>query len=156
MLTNRKPPEPEGVARSATDGPVFDALFGPIDRRVDDDVFELPEWLLGSEAPAADVWETPNELVLKVDLPGYDPKSLRLEAVGNVLTIWARPMEDAPRHARWLQMERVHEPMERSFPLSRAFDAGGSEAHYENGVLTVTVPKRAGAKPRNIAVTTED
>ena len=101
--------------------------------------------------PAADFEETPDALVLTMDLPGYDPKTLDLQVDGDVLTIRAERAQESQK-GTWLSRERFFGKVARSFVLPRMVDASKCEARAEHGVLTVTLPKREEAKPRSIAV----
>ena len=90
---------------------------------------------------------------LLIDLPGHDPKAVQVKLENDTLTVRSerrRPQED--RTFGYVRAERVHGAFERAFVLPRSVDATKCEAKFENGVLTLTLPKREEAKPRSIAI----
>jgi HSP20 family protein len=91
-------------------------------------------------------------MVLTMDLPGYDPKSLDIQVEGDVLTVRASRNVQQPEKGRWLRQERLNGHLARSFVLPSTVDAAKCEARCEHGVLTVTLPKREESKPRSITV----
>jgi len=147
-----------GIARSSTPMPGFDDLFREADELLRTSFFNdvaLPKaWSSTSAmAPAADVIETENELQVKLDLPGHDVKSLQVKLEGDTLTIQSeRKQESHEQRQGYLRSERSYGVFSRSFVLPNTVDAQRSEAKYENGVLTVTLPKREEAKPRTITI----
>ncbi|MBL8955042.1 MAG: Hsp20/alpha crystallin family protein [Myxococcaceae bacterium] len=102
-------------------------------------------------APPADIYETNDELRLRIDLPGYDPKNMNVEVENDVLTVTAQRSE-APQKWVWSRRERAQGQVARSFVLPRTVDAARCEAEFEHGVLTLTLPKREESKPRSITV----
>lgn len=104
----------------------------------------------GFGVPPVDLLETSEALVLTMDLPGYDPKTLDLQLEGDVLTV--RAQREATAQGTWLRQERTFGQIARSFVLPHSVDASKCEAKCEHGVLTVTVPRREEAKPRTITV----
>src|SRR5687768_12088048 len=111
---------------------------------------EFPEWSAPLQAlkdvqaqafaPAADIVETENELELKVDLPGHDPKSLQVKVDGDTLTISSeRKAEKRERREHYLRTERSYGMFARSFVLPITVDGTRCEAQYDNGVLTITL-----------------
>jgi len=103
--------------------------------------------------PAADVLERENEILVKVDLPGHDPKSVQVKMEDGVLTIQSeRKQEPRDQKEGYLRAERSFGAFARSFALPDTVDAARVEAHFDNGVLTLTLPKREETKPRTISV----
>ncbi|MBK7862498.1 MAG: Hsp20/alpha crystallin family protein [Archangiaceae bacterium] len=153
MLVKWNPFANGGIARSAAPVPELDELFREADRLFEGAFATPSTWTSRTGVPPADIHETQDELVLTIDLPGYDPKSLDLQVEGDVLTV--RATRDAQRmgNARWFRQERSYGQVARSFVLPSSVDATKCEARCEHGVLTVTLPKREEAKPRSIAVT---
>ena len=104
-------------------------------------------------APAADIYETEHELVVKVDLPDVDPKELDIRVENNVLTIRGeRKFESKVNESNYLRVERSYGSFARSFALASTVNAEAIKADYQQGVLVVTVPKREEAKPKQIKV----
>jgi HSP20 family protein len=105
------------------------------------------------QMPQTDIVETEEQLQLKVDLPGHDPKSIQVKLEGDTLTLQSeRKTESEQKGAHSLRSERSHGVFARSFVLPATVDGSKCQAAYENGVLTLTMPKREEAKPRAIEV----
>jgi HSP20 family protein len=108
---------------------------------------------LSAWAPAVDIYETEHELVVKADLPDVDPKDLDIRVENNILTIRGeRKFEKKVNEENYLRVERAYGWFARSFTLSNTVNAGAIKADYQNGVLTLTIPKREEAKPKQIQV----
>ncbi len=123
--------------------------------RVFNDVLERTgeESSLTAWAPAVDIYETEHELVLKADLPDIDPKDLDIRVENNILTIRGeRKFEKNVNEENYLRVERSYGSFTRSFTLANTVNAEAIKAAYENGVLTLSIPKREEAKPKQIKV----
>jgi len=123
--------------------------------RVFNDVLERTgeESSLTAWAPAVDIYETEHELVLKADLPDIDPKDLDIRVENNILTIRGeRKFDKNVNEENYLRVERSYGSFTRSFTLANTVNAEAIKAAYENGVLTLTIPKREEAKPKQIKV----
>ena len=123
--------------------------------RLLNDVFERPgeESNLTSWAPAVDIFETEHELVVKADLPDIDPKDLDIRVEINILSIRGeRKFEKKVSEDKYLRVERAYGSFSRSFSLANTVNSEAIKADYQNGVLTLTVPKREEAKPKQIKV----
>jgi len=108
---------------------------------------------LTSWAPAVDIYETEHELVVKADLPEVDPKDLDIRVENNILTIRGeRKFEKKVNEDNYLRVERAYGAFSRSFSLANTVNSEAIKADYQNGVLTLTVPKREEAKPKQIKV----
>jgi HSP20 family protein len=104
-------------------------------------------------APAVDIYETEHELVVKADLPDIDPKDLDIRVENNILTIRGeRKFEKQVNEDKYLRVERSYGSFARSFTLANTVNANAIKAEYQNGVLTLTIPKREEAKPKQIKV----
>jgi HSP20 family protein len=126
--------------------------------RVFNDAFERrgEESNLTTWAPAVDIFETENELVVKADLPDVDPKDLDIRVENNILTIRGeRKFENKVNEENYLRVERAYGTFSRSFALSNTVNTESIKAEYQNGVLQLHVPKREEAKPRQIKVNVE-
>jgi HSP20 family protein len=105
-------------------------------------------------APAVDIYENEHELVVKADLPDVDSKDLDIRVENNILTIRGeRRFEKKVNEDQYLRVERAYGSFSRSFSLANTVNADGIKADYQNGVLTLNVPKREEAKPKQIKVT---
>ena len=112
------------------------------------------ESALTSWAPAVDIYETPNELVVKADLPDVNEKDIDVRVENNLLTIRGeRKFEKSVSEENFLRVERTYGSFSRSFSLPNTANAETIAAEYKNGVLTVTLPKREESKPRQVKVT---
>lgn len=104
-------------------------------------------------APSVDIYETEQELVVKTDLPDVNPKELDIRVENNILTIRGeRKFEKKMNEENYLRVERSYGSFARSFTLSNTVNAEAIKADYQNGVLTLTIPKREEAKPKQIKV----
>lgn len=109
-----------------------------------------------SWVPAMDIAERADHYSIQVDLPGVNPGDVELGFEQNVLTLRgtkpsvldAKTEEEYRLHAR----ERVSGAFERAVRLPDSVDAEHIEAHFDQGVLTITVPKAKAAQPRRITI----
>lgn len=83
-----------------------------------------------------------------------DADSIELTVEKNVLTVKAERAQQRAEGQEWLVAERPHGSFSRQLFLGEGLDAEHIEAHYDQGVLTVTVPVAEAAKPRKVAVNT--
>ncbi len=122
-------------------------MFGDVLERSADES-NLTAW-----APAVDIFETEHELVVKADLPDVDPKDLDIRVENNILTIRGeRKFEKKVNEDQYLRVERAYGAFTRSFSLANTVNSEAIKADYQNGVLTLTIPKREEAKPKQIKV----
>lgn len=104
-------------------------------------------------APAVDILEKDNEIVLRADIPGIDPKDVDIEVQNGTLTLKGeRKFESDVKEEDYRRVERVYGSFARSFTLPRTVDSDKVEAEYRNGVLQLSLPKRPEAKPKQIKV----
>lgn len=123
--------------------------------RVFDDVVgrTTDESAMSTWVPAVDIYETEHELVVKADLPDVDPKDLDIRVENNLLTIHGeRKFEKKVSEENYLRVERSYGTFSRSFSLSNTVNPEAIKADYQNGVLTLSIPKREEAKPKQIKV----
>ena len=117
----------------------------------------------GTHTLPIDLWETGNELVVRVPLPGVKPENedVDISIDGNVLTIRARLPDAAgeggeagtEQRVRWIAREVPRGDAQRSVELPVAVEADAATAHFGNGLLLLTLPKAQAARPRRINVT---
>lgn len=128
--------------------------FGQVGRLFD----RFPGWsesgaTTGAWSPNVDIFESENELVVKAELPGIDPKDVELNVENNVLSISGhRKLEFEDKKENYHRVERAYGSFSRSFSLPRLIDETKIEAEYKDGVLTVHIPKHEKAKPRQIKI----
>lgn len=103
--------------------------------------------------PSADIYESENELVVNLDLPGVDPKMVDIRVENNILSIRGeRQFEDKQNKENFHRVERTYGPFARSFTLSTVVDADRIRANYKSGVLSISLPKAEAAKPKRIQI----
>ena len=123
---------------------LFHDLFGPATH---------PEQNLTAWAPAVDIYEGEQELVVKADLPEVKPEELDIRVENNILTIRGeRKFEKKVDEKNYLRVERAYGSFARSFSLANTVNSEAIKADYKDGVLTLTIPKREEAKPKQIKV----
>ncbi|MBZ5697211.1 MAG: Hsp20/alpha crystallin family protein [Acidobacteriia bacterium] len=111
------------------------------------------ESALTTWAPAVDIYETPNELVVKADLPEMQEKDIDVRVENNLLTIRGeRKFEKNISEDNYLRVERSYGSFSRSFSLPNTVNTESIHADYKNGVLTVNLPKREESKPRQVKI----
>ena len=104
-------------------------------------------------APAVDIYETQDELVVKADLPAVNERDLDVRVENNMLTIRGeRKFEREVSEDSYLRVERAYGSFSRSFSLPNTVNTDAIKAEYRNGVLTVRMPKREESKPKQIKV----
>ena len=103
--------------------------------------------------PPMDLVETPEEFVLRADLPGLSEDDVNIELEDNVLTISGeRKAEHEERKEGYYRVERAHGSFQRSLTLPEGVDADAVRASFDKGVLEVRVPKPEARKPRKVAI----
>ena len=104
-------------------------------------------------APAVDIYEGEHELVVKADLPDVQPEDLDIRVENNILTIRGeRKFEKKVDEKNYLRVERAYGSFARSFSLANTVNTEAIKADYKDGVLTLSIPKREEAKPKQIKV----
>ena len=108
---------------------------------------------LATWAPPVDIYETENELVVKVDLPDLQEKDIDVRVENNMLTIRGeRKFEKNVNEDNYLRVERVYGPFMRSFSLPNTVSYENIRAEYRNGVLTLQMTKLEESKPKQIKI----
>jgi len=110
----------------------------------------------GAWNPNVDIYENKDHIVLEAELPGMNREDFELSVEGNVITLRGeRQFEKKDDTDNYHRVERSYGSFTRSFTLPQTVSAEGATAEYGNGVLRVTLPKRAEAKARRIQITGE-
>lgn len=137
--------------RGSAFGTLFD-LSREMDRLVNTIVPETVRdggaWFMPTE-----VVESEDELRFAIEMPGLRPEDIEITVQNNVLTVSAEKKAEEERAEREYRLfERRYGRMQRSFTVPPTVSSDRCEAQYENGVLTLRLPKSEEAKPRRIAV----
>ncbi len=123
----------------------FDRWF---DRYFSAETQPLQAW-----SPVVDVSETDNEIRVRAELAGLDPADVNVTVQNGVLTISGEKKDQQEgAETSYHVYERRYGRFERSFTLPRAVIADDVRATFDNGLLTITLPKTAEAKPRRIQI----
>jgi HSP20 family protein len=105
--------------------------------------------------PAVDVREDENEIHVATELPGLAPEDVHVTVEKGVLTITGekkQEMQEGKEEGNYHLFERRFGRFERSFTLPRTVNADQVKARFEQGVLTITLPKAESAKPRKVQI----
>ncbi|HET8578054.1 MAG TPA: Hsp20/alpha crystallin family protein [Methylomirabilota bacterium] len=119
-----------------------------------------PRWdeflALGEWAPSLDLSETKDALVVKVEVPGMDPKDIQISLQENLLTVKGeKKLEKEEKDERYHRVERSYGAFTRTVRLPVAVDGSKVAASFKNGLLMVTLPKTPAAKGTVIPIKAE-
>jgi len=104
-------------------------------------------------APAVDIYENENELVLTAEIPGIDEKDIEIKIEDNTLTLKGeRKFEKETKEENYHRIERSYGSFFRAFTLPHSVDTDKVQAVHENGVLKITMPKRQELKPKTVHI----
>jgi len=129
--------------------------------RIFDQAFpDLPSWtredsgtVTSAWLPAVDIFEEQDAIRIVAELPGVKADDVRISIEGSLLTISGEKKQVAEERTEHVhRYERCYGAFERSFTIPTTIDADHIKAAYEDGVLTVALPKVERAKPRQISV----
>ncbi len=110
----------------------------------------VSEWL-----PILDISETKGEYLIKVELPGIDPKEIEISLTNDLLTIKGEKKQEKGEEETVLFAERGFGPFNRTVRLSRPVESDKINANFKNGLLTITLPKTEEAKKKEIKIKVE-
>src|SRR5579862_8377977 len=103
--------------------------------------------------PPVDIVENENELIVKADVPDVKFEDIDVKIENGTLTLHGeRKFEKTSEKGGYHRLERSYGSFERSFTLPETVDAEHVKAGYSNGTLTVTLPKKELAKPRQVKI----
>jgi HSP20 family protein len=106
-----------------------------------------------SFAPAVDVYEDEHNVTLKIEVPGIEEKDIDVRLENHTLTVHGeRKIEKEEKEENYRRVERQYGSFTRTFNLPPTVDAERVQADYDKGVLKITLPKKAEAKPKQIRV----
>jgi len=122
-----------------------------------DRLFEQPHFgagdLFGGWTPAVDVLENKERFTVKAELPGYKLEDIDVSLQeDNLILSGERRSDEEHKEGEFCRSERHYGKFHRSIPLPSTVDAGGIEAKYRDGILTVTLPKTEKARGKQIEV----
>jgi HSP20 family protein len=119
-----------------------------------DDAFTRPLTLRdGWSTPAIDMYQTDNEIVVKASLPGVNADEVQINVTGEVLTLKGETRhEEEKKDKAWHIREQRWGAFERSIVLPTEVVSDKAKAEFENGILTVTLPKAEEVKPKIINI----
>ncbi|HXF86616.1 MAG TPA: Hsp20/alpha crystallin family protein [Anaerolineales bacterium] len=122
--------------------------------RLFDDAFTRPLSLnTGWTVPAIDMYQTDNEVVVKAALPGVKADEVQVNIIGDVLTLKGEiKRQDETKEKSWHLREQCWGAFERSIVLPTDIVADKAKAEFENGILTITLPKADEVKPKTITI----
>jgi HSP20 family protein len=123
--------------------------------RVFDRFFGQPAGTQAVWMPAVDVRESNDEIRVTAELPGLKSEDVTVTLENGVLSISGekkQEVQEGKEDGNYYLFERRYGRFERSFTLPRTVDADRIKARFEDGVLTVTLPKAENAKPRRVPV----
>jgi HSP20 family molecular chaperone IbpA len=103
-----------------------------------------------SQAPAVDIFEMPDALVVVADLPGVDKADIQVHVENDVLTLGGKAQSAAPGDSVYREYQLMN--YYRQFQINEQIDQDKIRAEMRNGVLTIQLPKAERAKPRKISV----
>jgi HSP20 family protein len=107
----------------------------------------------GDFTPALEVVEGEDELVVRAEVPGVEPKDIDLSVAGEILTISGEKRQDTMEEGEnWHHSERHYGAFRRSLRLPATVDADKVSAEYDKGVLTIHLPRTAASQARRIQV----
>lgn len=130
----------------------IDRLFDQVLPGIREPSTEAQPW-----APPVDIIETGDNIVVNIDVPGMRQEDIEVELTGDTLSIAGeRKIGDTTaRRPEWHVLERPYGPFSRSFTFAVPIDQNNVSASYENGVLSIKVPKAAEARPRQVKIEVE-
>src|SRR5260370_1761154 len=106
-----------------------------------------------SFAPAVDVYEDEHNVTLKIEVPGIDEKDIDVRIENNTLTVHGeRKIEKEEKEENYRRVERQYGSFTRTFNLPTTVHSEKVSAHYDKGLLKISLPKKAEAKPKQIKV----
>lgn len=135
------------LTRLESRSPVFEDFFRDFGLRPRWQELEAPDMRI-------DVVENDQAYAVKAEIPGVQKNDIDVSIDGNQVSITAEVRRESKNkdEERDIYTERYYGQVYRSFSLPNEVDSGKAEAHYENGVLTLKLPKKANGSARKLAV----
>ena len=125
--------------------------------RLFEESFLRPDLFGGGETAASalplDMYETENDVVVKASVPGVKPEDIEVTVTGDLLTIKGEfKSEEKTEKRNFIRQERRYGSFCRQLGLPVSVDSNKAEASFENGILTLTLPKVEAVKPKTVRV----
>ena len=122
--------------------------FGKTSDRLEDHQ-NFPHWSL----LAGETWETARSVIIRLEVPGMRKEDFDISIRGNVLVVrGVRRSEEAQESRRYSLMERAYGTFERKIPVTHEVSRDEADVSYQDGVLTVILPKADDIPPRQLSV----
>ncbi len=136
------------------------SLRDAVNRLFEDSFIRPGAWPMPLESTVlstpTDMIETKDTVVVKMSAPGVKPEDIDISVVGDTLTIKGETKsEEQFEEGSYIRKERRFGSFQRTLSLPASVASDKAKAEFENGVLTLTLPKTEAAKPRAIKVTTK-
>ena len=135
----------------------YEPLVGRLDNLFNE--FLRPAVVLDNRTPdvariRVDVRENGEAYTVAAEIPGVKKEGIHVEIEGNEVTIAAEvKREEGPKEGeKWLRVERFHGKAERRFALPQEIDEARASARFTDGVLELTLPKKAAAASRKVEI----
>ncbi len=131
---------------------IFADVFGDFDR-IANALYQSTLTAPLNFQPSCDVHEADDHYMISFDVPGIKKEDIKIDVQGNQLTVTGERQQVAKNNGEYsIHHERVYGKFERTFILPNSVNPEKIEAHYEDGVLNVALPKSESSKPRTIEV----
>lgn len=129
-------------------GKVFEDFFGRTEERRRDDN--------GDWAPAVDISEAADGLIIRAEIPGVPEKDVPVSVTDNVLTLKEEKNQESLQDGEnYHRVERSYESFQYCFTLPRNLQTDNTNATFKSGVLTLSIPKMKEVKPKDIQIRVE-
>ena len=139
-------PEPANTLQQRLNR-LFEENFGPL-TLMGMEPFSTTTW-----TPSCDIYETDNEIVVKMEAPGVKKEDVKVSLQDNVLTLSGeRKFEEETKKENYLRVERSFGNFTRSFTLPPFVDAKKITAEFKDGMLEVKLPKMEAARPKEVEI----
>lgn len=122
--------------------------------RLFDDAFTRPLGMFGGDTgPAIDMYQTDDQVVIKAAIPGFKAEDVQINVTGEVLSLRGEVRQTEEKEEKaWQMREQRYGSFERSVMLPAPVNTEKAKAEFEDGILTITLPKVEEARPKTIAV----
>jgi len=130
-------------------------LRNAMDKLFEDSFVRPTSWIFdeGRGTVALDMYQTANDVVVKASLPGFKPEEVDISITGDTLTLKGEHKEEKEtKEEDYFYRERRYGSFSRTVTIPAGIKSDKAEATFENGVLTLTLPKAEEAKPKQIKI----
>jgi HSP20 family protein len=121
--------------------------------RLFDEAFTRPLSLMNLSMPVVDMYQTDEDVVIEMAVPGLKPEDVHITITGDTLTVRGEYKDEGEKKNRTYHIrERQYGAFERSILLPTEVNADKAKAEFDNGMLTITLPKAEEVRPKTITV----